>query len=353
MLEENGLLDDFQAIKNMSDLESIVKILNEKSDIPVLCAGGNGWGQVVASSSRITNFDDFSTQIVSEFFSSSEWAYGAIVGEDNTKVINMYASDYYAKLTSLSRDWYQKGYISKDAATQVEMSGLVIKANGALGSYADGELGHQAFASSQAGYDIVSVQVAQPVVNTGIMQKFMWALPVTCKDEAAALKFLTLTYTDADIVNLLNYGIKDTHYVENTDGTISLPAGVDSSSTRYWINAVFLFGNAFKAKVTAPDAADLREQALQLNKNAKASPLLGFAVDTSKFTNEYTSVTNVITQYSPGLNAGSSDPAIILPEFWRPSTLPACRRSLKKCRLKLMPLLPPSNNRYLKSNKFA
>jgi len=309
VLVENGLLDAFKAIKNMNDLEAIVKVLSEKSDIPVLCATGNSWGQVVNSNARLINFDDFSKQIVTEFFSSDTWAYGAIVGTDNTKVINMYASDYYKKLAEKARDWYQKGYVSKDAATQVDMGGLVIKANGALGSVGDGELGHEAYVSSQAGKDMISVMVADAVVNTGIMQKFVWTLPVTCSDKEAALKFLELTYTDADIVNLLNFGIKDTHYVENTDGTISLPAGVEPGKTRYHVNAPFLFGSAYLAKVATPDPADLRQQALAVNKAATAAPLLGFAVDTSKFTDEYTAVINVITQYSPGLNAGSSDPA--------------------------------------------
>ncbi len=315
MLEETGMLENFKAVENMDDLEVVVKALSENSDIPVLCSTGNSWGQVVNSNARLINFDNFSEQIVSEFFGSDTWAYGAIVGQDNSDVINMYASDEYKAITEKARDWYLKDYISKDAATQVEMGGLVIKANGALGGVSDGELGHENYINSQTNHEMISVKVADAVVNTGIMQKFVWALPVSCSDEVAALKFLNLTYTNGEIVNLLNYGIAGEHYVNNADGTISLPEGITPESARYFIASPFLFGNAFLAKVVPPDPADLREQTFEINQNAKASPLLGFAVDTTEFTNEYTAVINVITQYSPGLNAGSSDPETTLPKF--------------------------------------
>ena len=41
----------------------------------------------------------------------------------------------------MTRDWYNKGYISKDAATNNEPTTNVIAANGALGTLAAGELG--------------------------------------------------------------------------------------------------------------------------------------------------------------------------------------------------------------------
>lgn len=39
----------------------------------------------------------------------------------------------------------------------------------------------------------------------------------------AAMKFLNLTYTDADVINLLIYGIEGRDYVKNDDGTVSYP----------------------------------------------------------------------------------------------------------------------------------
>ena len=312
-LDDAGI--DLTKIKNITDLEAIAKTLKETSDIPVFGSSGNAWGRVLASSARFTNYDDFATLIVAEFFSSAEWAYGAIIGDDNTTVVNAYESDNYKQQIAIARDWFLKGYISKDAATQMDSGYAIIKANGALAQITDGEIGHQTFVSNQTGFDMTSVVIAPAIVNTGIMQQFITGLPVTCKNDEAALKFLSLLYTDADVVNLLNFGIEDEYYVTNADGTISLPAGVDPTSARYWVNSSFMFGSQFLAKVVKPDPADLRQQALELNKNATTSPMLGFAVDPSAFTNEYTAVINTITQYGPGLTAGSSDPATVYPQF--------------------------------------
>ena len=315
VLVASNTLDAYKSAKNITDLEAVVKVLAENNDMPVMISGGSAGGIVIASMSRATNFDDFSTSLVSEFFSSAEWAYGAIFGDDNTTVVNGYASEYFNQLTTIAHDWFLKGYISKDAATQTENNYTILKANGGMSNVTDGELGHQAFASSQAGMDIVTITLAPAIVNTGIMQKFVVGVPVTCKEDEAALKFIDLLYTDADVVNLLNFGIEDTHYVSNADGTISMPAGIDSKSARYWVNSSFLFGSQYLAKVVAPDAPDLRQQALALNKAAKTSPLLGFAVNPTAFTNEYTAVVNAVAQFRPGLCAGSSDPATELPKF--------------------------------------
>lgn len=315
VLEENNLLDAYMNAKSMTDISNILATLTANNDIPAICSSGNAWGNVVASTARATDFSDFTKVKYAEFFSSSEWAYGAVYGQDSKTVVNAYDSDYFRELTALARDWYVKGYTSKDAATQMDMGYQMIKANGGLSSITDGEMGHQTFATNQCGQPMVTITMAPAVVGTSAIQKFVWSVPVTCSDKEAALKFLTLTYTDADVVNLLNYGIKDTHYVDNADGTISLPAGTDTSSARYWVNATFMFGSQYLAKAVSPDPADLREQALAANKAATIAPLMGFSVDTSSFTNEYSAVINVVTQYRPGLCAGSSDPATELPKF--------------------------------------
>ncbi len=315
VLVENNLLDAYMNANSITDLEAIAETLAAASDIPVMVSSGNAWGHVLASSARATNFDDFSSIYYSEFFSNSEWAYGAVYGNDNTNVVNAYDSDYYKKMIGIARDWYTKGYIAKDAATQVDMGYQMIQANGGLAQITDGELGHQTFASNQCGQDMITITLSKAVVNTGTIQKFMWNVPVSCDEDEAALKFLELTYIDPDVVNLINYGIEDTHYVMNDDGTISLPEGVASDSARYFVNATFMFGSQYLAYPVKPDPADLRDQALALNQDAAIAPLMGFSVNTANFTNEYTAVINVVTQYAPGLNSGSSDPETVLPQF--------------------------------------
>ena len=141
VLDDAGL--DLTKIKNITDLEAIVKTISEQSDIPVMGSSGNAYGNVLASTARLTNYDDFATPLFAEFFSSGEWAYGAIIGDDNTKVVNAYESDSFKQQITIAHDWFLKGYISKDAATQTDSGMIVMKANGCLAQITDGEIGHQ------------------------------------------------------------------------------------------------------------------------------------------------------------------------------------------------------------------
>ena len=96
---------------------------------------------------------------------------------------------------------------------------------------------------------------------------------------------------------------------------ICLPEGVTLQNNPYNVNASFLFGSQYLAKVWETDRADLRAVVKELNKNVAVAPLMGFSVNTVPISDEIGQLRNVMDQYRPGLVAGSSDPAVALPEF--------------------------------------
>lgn len=305
---------DLTKIKNGADLEAIVKVLAENETIPVLTAQTVD-GDVLTAGNLIINYDNFADNIIVDFFGSNVYMYGAVMGEDNTKVINYYETDLFKKQVEMTRRWYEAGYINRDAATQTEVSVQIIAANGALGTLGAGELGIETSYNNRIGKEMVTVKIADGVVNSGIVQKFVWTIPVTCDEDEAALKFLELTYTDEELVNLINYGIKDEHYVLDDQGRVSLPEGVTAQNNPYNVNSSYLFGSQYLAKVWSTDQADLREVVKELNQNVAVAPLMGFSVNTVPISDEIGQLRNVIDQYRPGLVAGSSDPAVALPEF--------------------------------------
>ena len=161
---------------------------------------------------------------------------------------------------------------------------------------------------------MVTVKIADGVVNSGIVQKFVWTIPVTCDEDEAALKFLELTYTDEELVNLINYGIKDEHYVLDDQGRVSLPEGVTAQNNPYNVNSSYLFGSQYLAKVWSTDQTDLREVVKELNQNVAVAPLMGFSVNTVPFpTKSASSVTSSTSIARP--RCRFHDPAAALPEF--------------------------------------
>ena len=62
--------------------------------------------------------------------------------------------------------------------------------------------------SQRCGYDMVMIKIYSQPVTTSNINQLDWVIPVTARQPEAAMKFMNLMYTNADVVNLLNYGIE-------------------------------------------------------------------------------------------------------------------------------------------------
>ena len=158
--------------------------------------------------------------------------------------------------------------------------------------------------------------IGDAYLGTGDINAVSWMIASTTDVPEAALKFLNLTYTDKDIVNLLIYGIEGRDYIMNDDGTVSYPEGEDSTTVPYTAQlSCGTLGNFFIMYPTAgTDPASLEWEQKQ-NEEAKTSPAMGFTFDSSKLNTQYTAVKNAISQYLPGLLCGSVDPNTELAKF--------------------------------------
>ena len=48
------------------------------------------------------------------------------------------------------------------------------------------------------------------------------------------MKFINELYTNADIINLLDWGVEGVHYEVQDDGTVDFPEGVTADNTSLW-----------------------------------------------------------------------------------------------------------------------
>lgn len=198
---------------------------------------------------------------------------GVLMGDDLT-VTDLYSTDIYKERCELVRSWYNDGLVMQDAATTTSAAAETM---------------------SSGNYFCYIAAYSYP---------------------EAAMKFLNLTYTDADVINLLIYGIEGRDYVKNDDGTVSYPEGEDSTTVPYTAQlSCGTLGNYFLMYcLEGSDPASL-DWELEQNKIAKTSPAMGFTFDSSSVKTQYTAVNNVIKQYMPGLNCGSLDPDTEIEKF--------------------------------------
>ncbi|MEW9052271.1 MAG: ABC transporter substrate-binding protein [Neobacillus sp.] len=241
--------------------------------------------------------------------------FGVLLGNDNYNVVNIYETDEYKALLNTVRDWNKKGYIMKGAATSNETAVNLLKAGKGFSQFSSSEVGVDTQMSRNAGQPFVAKKLQDPLITSSALNGITWVIPVTSKNPEAAMKFLNLTYTNADLINLIDWGIEGKHYVKKSDGTIGYPEGVDANNTGYGLGQDWLFGNQLIAHVWEGNDPNNYKILAENNKTAPVSNALGFTFDSSKVKTEIASVTNVVNQYLPGLDTGSVDPDQHLPEF--------------------------------------
>ena len=119
------------------------------------------------------------------------------------------------------------------------------------------------------------------------------------------MELLELIYTNADVANLLQYGIEGKHYtkVEGTENVCTAegaevgPEGYTSLFTKY--------GDPTKAMTAVPNGDDYLEKVEEFNKDVPTSKSLGYVFDVTNVSAEAGAVSNVIAEHLPRLQSGN------------------------------------------------
>lgn len=290
---------DVSNVKTYDDLTKVFATVHEKE--PNISVVGNG---TVGYSFL---------QFCQTFDSLGDY-FGVLLNQgQNLKVENLFTSDEYKNYLSVVRNWYTSGYISKDIVSATEAGASLVKA-GTLFAYPNsGKPGIEQQESATAGTNMTYVQVLPTFTSTAAPLTWQWTIPQNSANPEKAMQFLNLMYTDSDIMNLLAYGIKGTHYVDNGDGTITYPSGVDAKTSGYSLNMSWQFGNEFIANVWKGSDPKIWDQTKEWNKTGVTSKAMGFVFDSSKVATEEAAVQNVYKQYSMSLECGVVDYNTVLP----------------------------------------
>ncbi|HHV12476.1 MAG TPA: ABC transporter substrate-binding protein [Clostridiales bacterium] len=300
ILDNLGLTEKAKNLSSWSEYEEIIDAVCKNYDIAGI-SQTDGDGTIITEQGNWTDKDVFAEN---EAYDTLGDTYKIIaVDPDTNTVFNYFASERYRAMLERVNSWYQKGYVYKDSATSEEQGDTLIKNNVTFSTCVNSEIGVEISRKSSTGYDVVCPEVVKGIITTGSCTKFTWAVPVTATEPEAAAKFMNLLFTDADINNLLAWGIEGKDYIVK-DGVATYPEGVDASNVSYH-TADFLYGNQFLIYPWEGVASNFREVAKADMEAAETSKYLGFSCDTTNITNEITAVYNVIQEYKSGLESGS------------------------------------------------
>lgn len=300
---------DMSTVNSPDDLTAVLQTVKDKFPdmIPMapVESGNLGLNRTYGDVDWLS--DDYNTPV------------GVLMNGEMT-VVDLYSSDVFKERCTLARTWHEGGLSMQDAATTTSMAAELMSSGNYfcyMASYSYPEADTAASLQAQTGnYPIGAKMIDDAYLCTGDINAVSWMIASNTEVPEAAMKFLNLTYTDADVINLLIYGIEGRDYVLDEDGYASYPEGEDSATVPYTAQlSCGTLGNFFLMYPTIGTSKESLEWEQEQNKTADTSPAMGFSFDSSSVKTQYTAVKNVIAQYLPGLMCGSVDPETEIPKF--------------------------------------
>ena len=229
-------------------------------------------------------------------------------------IVNQYDTDKAKQYFATVRDFYEKGYVRKDIDSVKELRDVENTDKYFMGLAATLPYLEDVMKKSTKFPFNWIYSASYPIMSQGDLMGSMQAIPASCENPEAVMKFINLLNTDKYLRNLVAYGIQDEHYVKTADNEYDLPEGIKSPNDNSYSTYNFTIGNMFLTYIRKGTPQDLWAKYDEFTKSAKKSPGLGFVFDGANYTNQMAEIRNVYNEYMPSLLTGAVDPNVKLPQ---------------------------------------
>lgn len=286
---------DISDVKGYKDLEPLLKVIKENEKDVMPFSVGQGFRV-------LPNMD---------FILGNGMPFAVDLNGDTAKIINQYENNQMQENLRIMHEYYNKGYIAKDAATSNTEyplnSGTWFVRQETQGPYDYGDT----LLSTVAEQPIVSMPITDPIKSTAQAQMANFVVSSNSKNKEKAVEFLGLLNSDPELLNGLIYGEEGKAWEKAGENKVKLLDGYKSNNHM----AAWNTGNN---KIVYVQDSITDEQIKERDENianATSSPILGFTFNTDSVKTEITNISNVMSQYLDGLNTGTLDPDKAIPEL--------------------------------------
>ena len=162
---------------------------------------------------RLAFFDELADQ-----FGVLDWE----ADHSSTKVVNEFETESYKNAVTRLANWYDAGYIYKDAATDTQGAATMMKAGNTFSYMSAIKPGFLAEADAANGTDCYAMYFGNEVeggYSTTNVSFFDTGIASNSDDPEMAFKFISALYSDPAVMNYWQYGIEGTNYQVLDDGT--------------------------------------------------------------------------------------------------------------------------------------
>lgn len=237
-------------------------------------------------------------------------------GVDSTKVINFYDTDDFEQLCHMARDFEEAGFLLNDPLNQSRDKSY-LKTGVAGGSISNGYdiASVKDDMATSYNFDAVVFQVSDLAMTCGSASGAGYCISSVSQNPDAAMKMLSLMYTDENVMRFIAQGIEGTHYVVDENGCSWFPEGKSATEIGWGTGAQWYFPNQTLTIPFGTNNVNVYKEMLGANDKAIRSAAVGFIFDSTPVYDYYVAVDTVIQQYRPALLYGQVDVEEYLVQF--------------------------------------
>jgi putative aldouronate transport system substrate-binding protein len=236
---------------------------------------------------------------------------GVKLDNPTRKVVAVAFTPEYQKAVEMNRSWYLKGYYLKTPPADAEMINIRSELKFSAFYVPFGGFGStKAMADNEwKSIPILTAFVQSPLVQSLYSSGSSYGVCKTSKHPVEAVKFIEEVNSNPDLINLLNYGIKDKHWVwaDEKNKVITFPPGVDAKTVGWNPNTYWQFGDKRLMYLTTPEDIGLADRVAQAKKTAIISVMAGFTLDPSPIQSDIANVVSASSQYCDPVDKGLVD----------------------------------------------
>ena len=239
-----------------------------------------------------------------DYFGTSG-AFGGILDPANsTTIVNVFDSQEYRDYWKLTKEWNDAGYLPADAltdSTSVQEYFAQQHLFGTSTAYTPNQIAVWLSPNFETGI----VTTSEASVSTAGAREFMLGIAANCERPDKAMDLINLIYADADVANLLQYGVEGTDYarVDGTNSVITYDGTPNADHNSYYASFVH-YGSPTEIWIMSPLTDDFYDEMKTFENNAKMSLTFGYDFDGSAFSAEAGAIGTILEQKLPALNAG-------------------------------------------------
>lgn len=265
--------------------------------------------QIKANEPNVTPILSVSNDVALPYSDTTEQiAAGVVYDYETNKLITSYSEedDVVLDIGRTMHDFYEKGYIAKDASTKTEYTSEARSGRYAVMHQAGSATEDGSKSTSLYGFDCVETIVVYPTITTNSFTSSCTAISINCKKPELAMQLLNLIWKDTKLSNTLAFGLEGQDYVVTAgEGTDNPTVKANEGAEQKWAVWHNWIGPLFDQWDSNWNTKAALEEMQYNNEHADVSPINGFTFNPDAVATEVATVDSILTEIRPVIYTGS------------------------------------------------